>query len=107
MPRLHMSRSTLVIASVVAVLGFVPTIIAQEVTWDNSEVRGHIAAMAAHHLCSGTFVVGRDYKRIPRLVFEEDIAQFPQYFAWQDDMEWKVDLEKKNASVWGPGFEKR
>ncbi len=83
------------------------TVTAQEVAWDNPEIRDHIAAMAAHHLCSGMFVVGRDYQRTPQRVFEEDIEQFPQYFAWQDDMEWSVDLEEKTASVWGSGFETR
>ena len=107
MRHVRASQITVVIASVVAVLGFVPAITAQEVTWDDPEIRNHIAAMAAHHLCAGTFVVGRDYQRTPQLVFEEDIERFPQYFAWQDDMEWNVDLEQKNASVWGAGFEKR
>jgi hypothetical protein len=28
------------------------------------------AAMAAHHICSGVFVVGRDYQRTPAQVLE-------------------------------------
>ena len=79
---------------------------AQEATWTDPGVRSHIAAMSAHHLCSGMFVVGRDYARTPEQVFEEDLARFPN-FAWQDDMQWSVDSENKKAMVWGAGFERR
>ena len=80
---------------------------AQDASWDDPEIRDHIAAMAAHHLCSGMFVVGRDYQRTPQRVFEEDIEQFPKYFAWQDDMKWNVDLDAKTASVTASGIEMR
>ncbi len=79
---------------------------AQDVLWNNPEVRDHIAAMAAHHLCSGTFVVGRDYQRLPSRVLEEDIKPF-RNFAWPDDFEWTVDLDAKRAKVWGPAVAKR
>jgi CubicO group peptidase (beta-lactamase class C family) len=62
--------------------------------------------MAAHHLCSGTFVVGRDYQRSPEQVLAEDIARFPA-FNWQHDFEYEVDMEGRNASVWAPGVPRR
>jgi len=83
-----------------------PELRAQETTWGDPQVRDHIAAMAAHHLCSGTFVVGRDYQRPPANVLEEDIKPFRE-FAWPDDFKWNVDTESKRAAVWGPGVAKR
>ena len=80
---------------------------AQEQAWDHPEVRDNIAAMTAHHLCSGMWVVGRDLRRTSQQVFREDIARFPQYFAWQDDMRWDVDVDNRTASVSGYGFETR
>lgn len=100
--RLSTRNTTLIAALLLAP----PALFAQDATWADPEVRSHIAAMAAHHLCSGMFVVGRDYQRTPQEVFEADIERFP-HFAWQDDMEWAVDEERRAASVWGAGFEKR
>ncbi len=71
-----------------------------------SPKRQFLAAMAAHHLCSGTFVVGRDLLRSPDEVLQQDIARFP-VFQWQDDFEYEVDLEVKKATVKGPGIEAR
>lgn len=61
--------------------------------------RRYAAGIGAHHLCSGTFVVGRVTERSPETVLAEDIAPFPA-FAWQDDFEWEVDLEERSATVW-------
>lgn len=61
--------------------------------------RRYAAGIGAHHLCSGTFVVGRVTERSPETVLAEDIAPFPA-FAWQDDFEWEVDLEEQSATVW-------
>jgi CubicO group peptidase (beta-lactamase class C family) len=71
-----------------------------------SAARQYAAAMAAHHLCAGVFVVGRDYKRSPEQVLEQDIAPFP-VFQWQDEFEYSVDDEKRTATVWGPGIDAR
>jgi len=73
---------------------------------DPVEVRTHTAAMAAHHLCSGVFVVGRDYERTPDRVLAEDVARFPS-FNWQDDFEYAVDEETHTASVWAPDIERQ
>lgn len=75
----------------------------RDVDPDPTEVRTHTAAMAAHHLCSGTFVVGRDYERPPDRVVAEDISRF-EVFNWQDDFEFQVNFETRTASVWGEGI---
>ena len=65
-----------------------------------------VAGMAAHHLCSFTFVVGRDYERSPEQVIAEDIARFPA-FRWQQDFEYEVNFEEGTATVRVPGVEPR
>ncbi len=70
------------------------------------EARQYAAAMGAHHLCSGTFVVGRDYRRSPEQIVAEDIAPFPDFF-WQADFAYLVDEETKIVTVSGPGIEPR
>ncbi|MGH7540136.1 MAG: serine hydrolase domain-containing protein [Gemmatimonadota bacterium] len=70
------------------------------------ETRTHAAAMAAHHLCAGTLVVGRDHRRSAEQVQEADIARF-EVFAWRPDFEFAVDEARGEASVWGPGIERQ
>ena len=84
-------------------LGFLllPGLLSAQATWRDPAVLDHTAAMAAHHLCAGTFVVGRDYQRPPHRVLAEDIKPFPD-FNWQEDFHYDVDLEAKTARVWGP-----
>ncbi len=72
----------------------------------SAEIREHVAAMSAHHLCAGVFVVGRDYQRSPEQVLAEDITRFPA-FNWQDDFQYEVDFTAKTAAVWGEGIPKR
>jgi len=69
----------------------------------DSEARGHVAAMAAHHLCSGIFVVGRDHQRTVEEVLAMDIARFPE-FRWDEVFEYSVDMQEHSATVWGPGI---
>ena len=66
---------------------------------DDGRFRKYAAGIAAHHLCSGTFVVGRVTERSPETVLAGDIAPFVG-FAWQDDFEWDVDMEAMSATVW-------
>ncbi len=70
----------------------------------DTEARGHIAAMAAHHLCSGMFVVGRVHQRSVEEVLARDIVRFPD-FRWQDDFHYVVDTEARSATVSGPGVD--
>lgn len=69
-------------------------------------LRDHAAAMAAHHLCSGFFVVGRDYRRTADAVVAEDIARFPA-FQWQDDFRYEVDEDGMTATIRGEDLEPR
>jgi len=68
------------------------------------EARGHVAAMAAHHLCSGVFVVGRGHERSTETVLAKDIARFP-HFGWDASFEYTVDKQDRSATVSGPGVE--
>ena len=70
----------------------------------DTEARGHIAAMAAHHLCSGMFVVGRVHQRSVEEVLARDIARFAD-FRWQDDFHYVVDTVSRSATVSGPGVD--
>ncbi|WP_197440602.1 serine hydrolase domain-containing protein [Polystyrenella longa] len=66
---------------------------------ENLEFR---AAICAHHLCSGLWVVGRDYQRTPEEVIEQDIAPFPN-FGWSPDFEYQVDESRHLVTVTAPG----
>jgi len=103
----HMSRGFCWSGLVAGVLLVsLPAPLRAQVEWSNPVVREHSAAMAAHHLCSGTFVVGRDYQRDPERVLAEDVLPFPD-FNWQEDFLYEVDREAMTASVWGPGIQRR
>jgi CubicO group peptidase (beta-lactamase class C family) len=68
--------------------------------------REHAAAMAAHHLCSGLWVVGRDHQRSAEEVLAQDVARFPA-FAWQDDFAYEVNESTHTVSVSGHEFDTR
>ncbi len=70
------------------------------------ESREFRAAMAAHHICSGLWVVGRSYKRTPEVVLAEDVAPF-KCFGWEEDFEYKVDDERRTVTVTAPGIRPR
>lgn len=60
------------------------------------------AAICAHHISSGLWVVGRDYQRTAEEVIAQDIAPFT-YFGWQPDFKYHVDEERKIVTVTAPG----
>jgi CubicO group peptidase (beta-lactamase class C family) len=64
------------------------------------EIRTHIAAMAAHDLCAGVYIVGREMARSPERVLAEDIRPLGE-LKWQADFEYRV--EEGKATVWGSG----
>ncbi|QDU95823.1 serine hydrolase domain-containing protein [Lignipirellula cremea] len=66
---------------------------------ENREFR---AAICAHHISSGLWVVGRDYQRTAEEVIAQDIAPFT-YFGWQPDFKYHVDEERKIVTVTAPG----
>ncbi len=57
-----------------------------------AEQREHAAALGAHHICSGVFVVGRDYQRSPAEVLAQDLARF-RPFLWQEGFAYTVDRD--------------
>ncbi len=74
----------------------------EPVDQDERESREFRAAMAAHHICSGLWVVGRSYKRTQEEVVAQDIAPF-NVFGWEPDFEYKVDHQLRMVTVTAPG----
>jgi CubicO group peptidase (beta-lactamase class C family) len=64
------------------------------------------AAIGAHHLCSGLWVVGRVYKRTPEEVLAQDIAPF-QAFGWEESFKYTIDSTRRRVTVSGPGVPPR
>lgn len=64
------------------------------------------AAMSAHHLCSGMWVVGRDYQRTSDEVIDQDMRPFWN-LGWRDGFEYKVDVVAKTATISGLGVPAR
>lgn len=54
--------------------------------------------IGAHHLCSGLWVVGRDYQRTPEQVVQDDISRFT-FFRWESGFTWSVDEAAREATV--------
>ena len=69
------------------------------------EAKGHIAGMAAHHLCSGLFVVGRGNKRSAERILAEDVAPFGVRFGWDESFGFTVDRQDRSVTVSAPGVE--
>ena len=58
------------------------------------------AAMGAHHLCSGLWVVGRVYQRTPEEVLAQDIAPFAA-FSWEESFKYNVDAKRRREMLHG------
>ncbi|MCH8937494.1 MAG: serine hydrolase [Gemmatimonadetes bacterium] len=71
-----------------------------------AEQREHAAALGAHHICAGVFVVGRDYQRSPGEVLAQDLARF-RPFLWQESFAYTVDRDAHVVTVTGPGISPR
>lgn len=59
-------------------------------------------ALAAHHLCSGLWVVGRGYQRTPPEVLAQDIAHF-RAFGWEESFKYEIDAKRRRVTVSSPG----
>src|SRR3954465_2174879 len=64
------------------------------------------AAIGAHHLCSGLWVVGTVYKRTADEILAQDIAPFKD-FSWDQRFTFKVDDQHRTVTVTGPGVAPR
>lgn len=88
----------------VCILGWTAAACATPPTAD--QPRSYAAALGAHHICSGTFVVGRDNPRTPAEVVAQDLAPFPA-FGWSEDFSYDVDMESGLVTVSGPDIPDR
>jgi hypothetical protein len=61
------------------------------------------AAINAHNLCAGLWVVGRSYRRSAEEVLAQDIEPFAN-FAWDKAFRYVVDNEHKTVTVRAPGI---
>lgn len=64
------------------------------------------AAIGAHHICSGLWVVGRVTKRTADEIIAQDIAPFRD-FSWDPKFTYSVDSTRKSVTVRGPGIAAR
>jgi CubicO group peptidase (beta-lactamase class C family) len=64
------------------------------------------AAIGAHHICSGLWVVGRVTRRTPTQIVMQDIRPFRD-FGWDDRFIYNVSETDKRVMVSGPGIEPR
>ena len=64
------------------------------------------AAIGAHHICSGLWVVGRVTKRTADDIIAQDIAPFRD-FSWDPKFTYSVDNARKSVTVRGPGIASR
>ena len=64
------------------------------------------AAIGAHHLCSGLWVVGRVTKRSAAEILAQDIAPFAD-FSWEKFFSYDVDEGKRTVTVRGDGVPAR
>lgn len=97
-----------IVTALVAVLIFVTPSRAQERSPEQvaRESREFRAAMAAHHICSGLWVVGRSTRRTPEEVLAQDVAPFP-FFGWEPEFTYEVDDERRTVTVTAPGAPSR
>src|SRR5262245_59896615 len=64
------------------------------------------AAIGAHHLWSGLWVVGRVFQRSAVQILAEDIAPFKD-FSWDERFSFQVAEAERRVTVSGPGFRAR
>src|SRR6187397_2328860 len=64
------------------------------------------AAIGAHHICSGLWVVGRVTKRTADQIIAQDIAPFRD-FSWDTRFTYSVDNARQSVTVRGPGIAPR
>jgi CubicO group peptidase (beta-lactamase class C family) len=64
------------------------------------------AAIGAHHLCAGLWVVGSVYKRSPREIVAQDLAPF-RIFGWEPAFTYRVDSTRRSVTVHAEGIPER
>lgn len=66
----------------------------------------YAVGFTAHQLCSGLWVVGRDYQRSIEEVLAQDVRPFP-HFHWMEDYTYAVDETDRSVTVRAPGVDPR
>jgi CubicO group peptidase (beta-lactamase class C family) len=64
------------------------------------------AAIGAHHICAGLWVVGRVTKRTADQIIAQDIAPFRD-FSWDPRFTYSIDNTRTSVTVRGPGIAPR
>jgi CubicO group peptidase (beta-lactamase class C family) len=78
----------------------------QSASYDPSYSLESRAAIGAHHLCSGLWVVGTVYKRTAEEILAQDIEPFKD-FSWDASFKYNVDSIRRMVTVSGPNFPAR
>ncbi len=89
-------------ASLCAALGSVTQHAQQNAANDPNYSLESRAAIGAHHLCSGLWVVGSVYKRTPEEIVAQDIAPFKD-FSWEKAFTFQVNAAEHTVTVTAPG----
>src|SRR5690349_22796777 len=100
------SIARILAASLCAALGSVTQHAQQNAANDPNYSLESRAAIGAHHLCSGLWVVGGMYKRTPDEILAQDIAPFKD-FSWDRRFEYHVDSSARRVTVTSPGLPPR
>ncbi len=98
---IYQGRMSLLVAAIVFFTGCQPESTSTEFEL-SSEGKEHVAAIDAHHLCAGLWVVGRGVERDVETVIARDIAPFFA-FRWDSTVDYRIDWEKQRAFVQVPG----
>jgi CubicO group peptidase (beta-lactamase class C family) len=64
------------------------------------------AAIGAHHICSGLWLVGSVYQRTAEEIVAQDIAPFKD-FSWDKSFQYRIDNQSRTVTVSSPGIPPR
>lgn len=94
------------IRSIAIVVSLLASVHGSLLAQDNAYSFESRAAIGAHHLCSGLWVVGRVTKRTAAEILAQDIAPFAD-FSWDPSFAYDVDAAKQSVTVRGKGVPPR
>lgn len=103
---MRIKKFVLAIALLALILAPSSGVLQRAPDFDQNYGRESQAAMIAHHLASGLWVVGRHFKRTPEEVLAQDIKPF-RVFGWQDDFKYEIDWKRRSVTVSAPGLPPR
>jgi len=95
--------------TIIVIAGVLSSILQQDVRaqgFDQNYSLESRAAIGAHHLRSGLWVVGRVTKRSAEEILAQDIAPFRD-FSWDNTFKYDVDPDRRTVTVRGQGIPAR